>query len=287
MLDKKNFLFLMTFVLSSCGTNYDVERARSTPSVASEFYKTLQSKYADLAALEKAEADWEDTRKFINRSIDSANGIDFPPEDLRERELPDYIIETVTEARAGLIISLNDKVISEMPITAAIAQVAFDCWLQELEENRQPKDIAACRTTFYEAINILSSSEISQQIDRKEDISNLSVTVQNTFNIFFDFNSASLNIEALEEINRLSEIRNKYDFTEILIIGHTDSSGSGDYNILLSQRRAETVSNALVKKGFSEQIMRVEAYGEERPRTLIPDNTREQDNRRVDIIFND
>ena len=54
---------------------------------------------------------------------------------------------------------------------------------------------------------------------------------------------------------------------------------------MLSQRRAETVYNALAAEGIDQSKMRVEAYGEERPRAPRPDGTREQDNRRVDVIF--
>lgn len=86
-------------------------------------------------------------------------------------------------------------------------------------------------------------------------------------------------------VSQISEAHDKYNPATVLVIGHTDSAGSSDYNIMLSQSRAETVYNALAAEGIDQSGMRVEAYGEEHPRTNRPDGTKEQDNRRVDVIF--
>jgi OOP family OmpA-OmpF porin len=110
-------------------------------------------------------------------------------------------------------------------------------------------------------------------------------SVPDQFKIFFDFDSAELNSEARSVVSQISEAHDKYNPSTVLVVGHTDSSGSSDYNILLSQRRAETVYNALSDTGIPQNVMRVEAYGEERPDVRRPDGTREQGNRRGDVIF--
>jgi OOP family OmpA-OmpF porin len=86
-------------------------------------------------------------------------------------------------------------------------------------------------------------------------------------------------------VNQISEAHDKYNPATVLVVGHTDSAGSGDYNIMLSQRRAETVYNALASDGIPQNEIRVEAYGEERPAVRRPDGTPERGNRRVDVIF--
>ncbi len=105
------------------------------------------------------------------------------------------------------------------------------------------------------------------------------------FQIYFDFDSSDLNAEAQAVVNQISEAHDKYNPATVLVICHTDSAGSSDYNIMLSQNRAETVYNALAEEGIDQSEMRVEAYGEERTRTGNSDGAREQDNRRVDVIF--
>ena len=69
------------------------------------------------------------------------------------------------------------------------------------------------------------------------------------------------------------------------IAGHTDSSGSDAYNDQLSRARAEAVAEALAARGLGDNVS-VEWYGERRPRIELPDDTREQENRRVEIIPN-
>jgi outer membrane protein OmpA-like peptidoglycan-associated protein len=80
-------------------------------------------------------------------------------------------------------------------------------------------------------------------------------------------------------------VLNQYPQTNILIAGHTDSTGSESHNQQLSERRAEAVKNALMSNGVSPMRMRTVGYGESRP---IADNNTEagrQLNRRVEITI--
>ena len=58
-------------------------------------------------------------------------------------------------ARVELVSALNSGGRQLLPAEAAQAQVAFDCWMQEQEENFQPDDIAACRANFETALAAL------------------------------------------------------------------------------------------------------------------------------------
>ena len=68
-----------------------------------------------------------------------------------------------------------------------------------------------------------------------------------------------------------------------MVAGHTDRSGSDSYNESLSKARAEAVAAALAERGLDQKI-KVKWYGERQPRVSTPDGTREQENRRVEII---
>lgn len=112
-------------------------------------------------------------------------------------------------------------------------------------------------------------------------------TIALTFksDVLFDVNSATLKPGAYDEINRVSNVLNQYPQTNLLIAGHTDSTGSESYNQQLSERRAEAVKNALVGNGVSPMRMRTIGYGESRP---IADNNTDfgrQLNRRVEITI--
>lgn len=267
--------------LAACGANYDVDGARSLPNRGDDFHRALQTDYADLAASEKAEADWGDTRAFVERARRAASGETFPPEPLSARSIPGHASNTLGDARARLLSVLTDQTRSDMPVMAAMAQSAFDCWMQEQEEDRQPEDIAACRSSFNTAMRALEAAKPEPVAEMAKP----DPAMPEQFQIFFDFDSSALNAEGKAIVTLISEAHDKYNPATVLVVGHTDSAGSSDYNIMLSQRRAETVYNALAEKGIDQSEMRVEAYGEERQRTPTPDGARQQDNRRVDVIF--
>jgi outer membrane protein OmpA-like peptidoglycan-associated protein len=103
--------------------------------------------------------------------------------------------------------------------------------------------------------------------------------------ILFDVDKAELRYEAKENIARLAEILNKYEDTNIMLAGHTDSDGAEDYNMALSERRARAVENYLAEREVSNPRMSSAWYGESRP---VADNSTlegKQANRRVEVAI--
>jgi outer membrane protein OmpA-like peptidoglycan-associated protein len=105
------------------------------------------------------------------------------------------------------------------------------------------------------------------------------------FQILFDFASAELTPQGRATVAEIGQAYQAYNPATVVVVGHTDSVGASEANIILSQRRAEAVANALAGAGVEEARMRIEAYGEERPAVAAGDNAREQRNRRVDVKF--
>ena len=134
--------------LAACGASYDISGTRSLANKGTDFHRALQTDYADLAAAEKAEADWNDTKAFVERARRAANGETFLPQAISARDLPQYSIATLSDARKRLMTVLNDQTRAALPVMAAMAQSGFECWMQEQEEDRQPEHIAACRSSF-------------------------------------------------------------------------------------------------------------------------------------------
>lgn len=103
--------------------------------------------------------------------------------------------------------------------------------------------------------------------------------------ILFDVDSASLRPEARENLENLAEILNKYDDTEILIEGHTDSTGPEDYNQGLSERRGSSVSSYLAGLGVRKVRLSTAGYGEMQPIALNDTPDGRQANRRVEVAI--
>lgn len=108
-------------------------------------------------------------------------------------------------------------------------------------------------------------------------------------NIFFDYNMASLRPESRKELNKLLGFMKENKDVAIIIGGHTDSRGNDDYNMRLSQERAEAVRDYLTSNGVVENRLTARGYGETKPvaRNENPDGSDNpagrQLNRRIEI----
>lgn len=98
--------------------------------------------------------------------------------------------------------------------------------------------------------------------------------------VFFDLNSSVLKPGAYSELNRVANVLNQYPQTNIQIQGHTDSSGSEEYNMTLSNRRAKAVEAYLRQSNISPQRMSAYGMGESQPISSSP-----AQNRRVTIVL--
>lgn len=102
--------------------------------------------------------------------------------------------------------------------------------------------------------------------------------------VSFDFNSASIKPTFYSSLDKIAEVMNRYPQTQILVVGHTDSVGSEQYNLELSLRRANAVADYLIGHGVSAARMGTEGHGEMEP--LASNDTPEgrARNRRVEIF---
>lgn len=103
--------------------------------------------------------------------------------------------------------------------------------------------------------------------------------------LLFEVDKATLNDTSKQELTRLAAILNKYPDTNILLEGHTDSSGSDEYNLNLSRLRAQAVSNYLSGQGVDATRFTFMGYGESQP---IADNETVEgraQNRRVEVAI--
>jgi OOP family OmpA-OmpF porin len=96
-------------------------------------------------------------------------------------------------------------------------------------------------------------------------------------NIYFEFNKATLLKESYEAIdNQIIAMMNKYSTMVVEVGGHTDSQGAEDYNLKLSQARAESVKNYLISKGIAPERIEAKGYGESKP--VAPNTLNGKDN---------
>ncbi|WP_439816412.1 OmpA family protein [Zavarzinia sp. CC-PAN008] len=109
--------------------------------------------------------------------------------------------------------------------------------------------------------------------------------VARNFLVFFDWDSTEILPQAEDTIRQAVAAAQQVGVTRIDLTGHADRSGSPGYNLALSERRAQSVANAMVALGVPASDIMLVGRGEEQPLVPTPDGVREPQNRRVEIVF--
>jgi outer membrane protein OmpA-like peptidoglycan-associated protein len=130
------------------------------------------------------------------------------------------------------------------------------------------------------------AAEIEQDIEGAT-VERVGEGIKITFDsgILFDVDKATLKARSQAELADLAVILNKYPDTNILLEGHTDATGSEEYNLDLSRKRAQAVANQIATEGVNATRFTIMGYGESQP---VGDNETDMGralNRRVEIAI--
>lgn len=87
-------------------------------------------------------------------------------------------------------------------------------------------------------------------------------------NIFYDFDKATLRPESTEALDKLVVLLNENPHVTIELAAHCDYKGSEEYNVRLSQRRAESVIRYLIQKGIAKERLQAKGYGKGSPKKI-------------------
>jgi len=103
--------------------------------------------------------------------------------------------------------------------------------------------------------------------------------------VLFAVGKADLSSEAMRSVDKLGEFLQKYPNRNVLIEGHTDSTGGDELNMILSQNRADAVKDALVSKGIGAERITPKGYGKMYPLATNDTSAGRQQNRRMEVII--
>ena len=87
-------------------------------------------------------------------------------------------------------------------------------------------------------------------------------------NIFYDYDKATLRPESKAALDEMAQIMRDNPNITIEMASHTDRHGSEQYNINLSQRRAQSVIDYLISVGIAPERLQAQGYGKSRPKTI-------------------
>ena len=103
--------------------------------------------------------------------------------------------------------------------------------------------------------------------------------------VLFDFDKAALRPVAQQNLGTLAESLQKYSGENVLIVGHTDNVGTADYNLRLSQERAQSAAAYLRQAGIDPARIRTRGMGESDPVSSNETDEGRQLNRRVELAL--
>ena len=170
---------------------------------------------------------------------------------------------------------------------AATAQVALSSTdlinsLQVVEQ--VGSDISATRLRQL-AVQSLNDPSRTNRMNRAPLTDQLGKLAQLTIAIQFDFNSARIRPDSFRAVGLMADaLYHPYlQGYRFLIVGHTDAKGNREYNLKLSQQRADAIREALINP-FGISSSRIEAVGLGEEQLLKPANPEAAENRRVQLI---
>ncbi|MEX0916038.1 MAG: OmpA family protein [Wenzhouxiangellaceae bacterium] len=104
-------------------------------------------------------------------------------------------------------------------------------------------------------------------------------------NVTFDVDSDGLKPQFFEVLDSVALVAQEFDQTVLIADGHTDSTGSAEYNHELSRRRADSVARYIINQGVAPVRIEAHGYGEQYP--IATNNTAEgrNQNRRVELTL--
>lgn len=241
--------------------------------------EALEREYSAMAAEEAIERDAADEKHFGAKAAHAGSGLSVKPDLPTSRTLPGTDTAYAERTYQRILNAYAKDAANTHPVELATAQAAYDCWLQETEEGYQLLHIWRCRDAANAALTTIEAPKIMPATPKP------AALPPQEFTIYFAFDSAQLSPAANETVNAISNAYGKRNGDDINIIGHTDTSGSNDYNLALSQRRADAVASALAGAGLPDSVMDKAAVGEIAPAVQTGDGVREPLNRRVVVTI--
>jgi len=257
--------------LAGCASNIaQMEAVQATGGTP--FTQALTEEYRAFVADEKAERDWDAADYFAIKGLAAAGGQVVQPEAVPQAG---EHTQPLTDARARLVAALDGGARDSKPAAAAKAQVAYDCYTHEAQEDfwydsLTDDHVKPCRDKFEAAM-----AELGGPV----------AAAPNTYIVLFDFDKSNINQAGQAVIDQVLADAHKMGSVHVSATGHTDRAGTEAYNMALSLRRADSVRDALIKGGIPADGITVAGRGESEPAVPTADGVREQANRRVEVIL--
>ncbi len=280
--------------LGAC-SNYqahsEVKALNEVQAVGSPFTQYLAGEYRTFTNRELNEMfDYPDALHFARKGLAAAAGEVVMPEPISDWNLNPQHMEELSTARGRLVLAFDLGAREVAAQQSAIAQARFDCWIEQQEENWQDNDISQCKSQFLEAMNALEGmvqpAPVPPEPMLPVEAPAAPMKVEEAmYLVFFDFDKSAIASSGESVLDAVGTEVKSRSLNAVNVLGHTDRAGSRTYNNRLALKRANSVREALIKRGVNASLIKVDGRGEDQNLVATDDNVREPANRRAEITF--
>ncbi len=281
-------------LLGACTT--DLQKSQnSAPLAASEFNRNLSTGYRASAENQwTGQVDFQGSEHFARKSMAAARNETVMPDNIVHND-PVRLEPELIEARARLITALNGGATTRVPASAARAQVYFDCWLDEANDPKLVSNnvdpwlqakVRNCREGYFTAMNEVDARPVAAATPAPAAAATpAQAPRQQAYITFFDFDQSTVTPEGRNILRAVSDNVRRGGVSDVTLTANADRSGTDDYNMALSKRRAEAVRAILMSNGVPSSVIVTVAKGESQPLISTADGVREPQNRNVAVVI--
>ena len=275
-------LVLAGIALSACVSTSSLDQLSGATPTGSAFTQALFQNYAYLARsfgesgdttgslFDSASDSSALAEAFATKALIAAKGTEVEPEPASSDAAAsrDRLMRALAEGK------------DRFPTDAARAQADFDCWMLNSSVNSQRAAADQCRASFNNTIARLEADLHPHAVF----VPSPAAPAAN-YTIYFNFGSWTLTGEELTTLQQAIAAARAGQQTRITIVGHTDTSGSAQYNQELSVKRANVVAETLVDMGARRDAIQTSGVGETDLAVQTADGVKEAKNRRAVVTL--
>lgn len=200
-----------------------------------------------------------------------------------EQKAAEKIVTDTATERSKIRLDARTEEANNANDKANKAQLNAEASQQQADASQQQAAMAQQQTRDAEVRTSQLETQL-KELNAKKTERGLVITLGD---VLFDTNKAQLKPGGTHSLQKLAGFLKQYLQRKAQIEGHTDSTGTADYNQELSDRRANAVRTSLVDMGISSDRITTHGYGQESPVASNDTATGRQLNRRVEIILSE
>jgi outer membrane protein OmpA-like peptidoglycan-associated protein len=252
-----------------------VRTVEQDPLAAETASSEIQSAHAALDDADRAYRDHESLEVITHKAYMAQRYADIAKERIAEGRAKKEIADA-EGVRNKVLLEARTREAQKATQDAQTAQRQAEQASQQAEQATQQAQEAHER-----------NQDLEQELARLEPKETERGLVLTLGDVLFDTGQNSLKPGAGRTIDQLATFMSDHMDRKVLIEGHTDARGADDYNVQLSERRADAVRDALVQRGISADRIRTVGLGESYPIASNDTTAGMQANRRVEIVISD